>query len=329
MIWSMGYALSWLSIWALAYRLLSIGIARPCLLNDGNTTAALAAMTGICGFLWTGVLILKQLGLRYDNRLRIAGELLGYGFLAPLTAMVVTGSPIWLRGLGLLFFLAYTAFFLIPNVVRVLKSSRNDRRERRYYTVGQALYVIAMLAVVLWPYSLTILVSGFVLLFVGYQQILTKLLARTEEHERTFSLVLFAEMLEGGTRYLLHPRLMLKAVKAVDWAVLEVYVPENIMAPDSIPDSSEEREISGHSYVVFRFEYPKHIGPKSGTAWDFFQLPLHLAQPLGFKSHDILFAVHYSDDRFPSEGAAIATTLATPVWPVKVITREGDGKWPN
>jgi len=51
-------------------------------------------MTGICGFLWTGVLILKQLGVRYDNRFRIAGEFLGYDFLAPLAAMVANGSPV-------------------------------------------------------------------------------------------------------------------------------------------------------------------------------------------------------------------------------------------
>lgn len=185
----------WSAIWVFTNRLLNLGIAYPFLSNDGNTTAALAAMTGICGFLWTGVLVLKQLGVRYDNRLRIAGEFLGYGFLAPLAAMVVNGNPLALRTIGLSFFIVYATFFVIHNIVQCFNPIPHDRSEQGVYTIGQAVYVLATVALITLPYSLTILVASFVVLFMAYQRILTKLSARTEEHDRTFHLVLFAEML--------------------------------------------------------------------------------------------------------------------------------------
>ena len=138
---------------------------------------ALVAIAGVSGVLWTGVLILRQLGLPYDNRLRIAGEFFGFGFLGPMAGLLACGK--WLQILALAFLLLYVSY-PIRNFfeLRARLFIKHPDQDVVIYVAGQTLYTLAIGIVFIYHSALAIGACSFVLNFIGFRILLAKMLTR-------------------------------------------------------------------------------------------------------------------------------------------------------
>ena len=269
--------------------------------NQPDMIPVLAAMTGVCGFLWTGVLILRQLGLRYDNRLRVAGEFLGFGFLAPLLAMICDDA--YLRWAFLLAFFAYS-WFLFGNIRGLLarrhRLSPTDARSELVYTCGQAAYILAMVAICIWPFPLTVLVCAFAFLFVGFQIVLSKLLVRIEP-KITAGLMRAALPLNPGGEFGMEP---MAHDQTHDISVLSV------VATNTGPIAASNYRLT--LYLPESFKEIESVGP----------YPLLFGQPLVDVEGTAAFETYV-------EGATLQTTKLHPVSLAMVLIRTPIGQGAN